>query len=86
MLLPNLILLIDVTFSTPTPVNINYRGALYSPSTRKAAIAMPLKRWLIISAGTVACMAILMALRFSHLSFLIVFVVIAVSAALYHAD
>jgi hypothetical protein len=52
----------------------------------KAAIAMPLKRWPVISAGTVACMTIFMGLRFSHLSFLIVFVIIAVSAALCHAD
>jgi len=47
---------------------------------------LPLKRWLFLFAGTIACVAILAAFRFSHLSFLAVFLVIAVSAALYHAD
>jgi hypothetical protein len=45
-----------------------------------------LKRWLFLFAGTVACMAILSAFRFSNLSFLAVFLIIVVAAALYHGD
>jgi hypothetical protein len=43
------------------------------------------KRWMFLSAGTVACMGILIAFRFSTLSLVAVFIVIAVSAALYSA-
>jgi len=45
-----------------------------------------LKRWLSLFVGTIACMAILSAFRFSHLSFLAVFLIIVVAAALYHGD
>jgi len=47
---------------------------------------LPLKRWLFLFAGTVACMAILSAFRFSPLSFLAVFLIIVIAAALYHGD
>jgi hypothetical protein len=45
-----------------------------------------LKRWLFLFAGTIACMAILSAFRFSHLSFLAVFLIIVIAAALHHGD
>jgi hypothetical protein len=47
---------------------------------------LPLKRWFLLFAGTIACLAILSAFRFSHLSLLAVFLIIVVSAALYHGD
>jgi len=45
-----------------------------------------MKRWLFLAVGTVACMAILTVFHFSDLSFLIVFLVIIISAALWHGD
>jgi len=47
---------------------------------------LPLKRWLFLFVGTIACMAILSAFKFSHLSFLVVFFIIVAAAALYHGD
>jgi hypothetical protein len=49
-------------------------------------MSLPLKRWLFLFAGTIACIAILSAFRFSHLAFIAVFLILIVSAALYHAD
>jgi hypothetical protein len=49
-------------------------------------MTLPLKRWLLISAGVVGCMALLEAFRFSRFSFFIVFLVIVIAAALYHSD
>jgi len=41
-----------------------------------------MKRWRFLSVGTLACVAVLVAFRFSDLCFLIVFLVIVISAAL----
>jgi hypothetical protein len=49
-------------------------------------MSLPVKRRFLLFAGTIACIAILSAFRFSHLSLLVVFLIIVVSAALYHGD
>jgi len=49
-------------------------------------MSLPLKRWLFLFVGIVACFAILSVFRFSHLSLLAVFLLLVVAAALYHSD
>jgi hypothetical protein len=52
----------------------------------EAFMPPPLKRWLLLFAGAIACIAILFGFRFSDISFIAVFLILVVSVALYHAD